>query len=383
MKSLILSLLFVALAGQLTVAQSPNADATTDADAVKMALQQVKGVQLHGVGHADAVKAMKVLNAISADQIPLLLEAFDGTNPISANWIRAAIQKAADKSTALPIDSIAAYFRDKSKSPEGRWLAWQIVCEQQPEFRDQTIAGLAKDSSMPLREIGIAKLIADAAAMGTDIEKMDDDAKDNKLAILKSALENARDVDQIKAIAKAMSPLGEEVNLPKHLGLILNWSLISGFDNKDESGFDVVYGPEEIAGTLKLQKYTVDGQEIDWVDTTTAEENGAVDLNSVIGKKKGVIAYAATTFDCSTDCDVEVRIGTPNAHKIWVNGQLVMSNEVYHNSNSIDKFSAPVKLQKGGNKVLVKICQNEQTQPWAQDWSFQLRFCDSTGKAVR
>lgn len=378
MKFAILSVIVVSV-----VSPSAWAQSKPDNGAVMAALKQVKKVELHGVGNPDAVAAMKVLNSVSADQIPLLLESFDGTNPISANWIRAAIQKAVAGSENLPTDSIAAYFREQTNNPQGRWLAWQIVCDDQPDFRDQTIEALATDPSMPLREIGIAKLIADAASVGTDVDKMDGAAKEKKLGILKAALENARDVEQIQTIAKSMSRLDEEVNVPQHLGLIPTWNVVAGFDNKDESGFDVVYEPEKIASTLELKSYSVGEEVFAWKDAMAEKENGAVDLNKVIGKEKGVIAYAATTFESSIEGAAEVRIGSPNAHKIWVNGELVMSNEIYHNSNSIDKFSAPVKLKKGGNKVLVKLCQNEQTQAWAQDWSFQVRFCDSTGQAIR
>jgi hypothetical protein len=31
---------------------------------------------------------------------------------------------------------------------------------------------------------------------------------------------------------------------------------------------------------------------------------------------------------------------------------------------------------------LLKICQNEQTEDWAQRWEFQVRICDSSGTAV-
>ena len=147
------------------------AQSNTDQGSITAALDQVKNVQLHGVGNADAVKAMKVLNSVLPDQIPMLLEALDGTNAVSANWIRAAIQKAVAGSDTLPTDSIAEYFRDQTKNPQGRWLAWQIVCDHKPEFREQTISSLATDSSMPLREIGIAKLIADATAVGYGCRK--------------------------------------------------------------------------------------------------------------------------------------------------------------------------------------------------------------------
>jgi len=31
---------------------------------------------------------------------------------------------------------------------------------------------------------------------------------------------------------------------------------------------------------------------------------------------------------------------------------------------------------------LIKVCQNNQTDSWAQTWSFQARVCDATGGAL-
>jgi hypothetical protein len=39
-------------------------------------------------------------------------------------------------------------------------------------------------------------------------------------------------------------------------------------------------------------------------------------------------------------------------------------------------------LTAGMNVILLKVCQNEQTEDWAQDWKFQLRVSDSSGAAV-
>ena len=39
-------------------------------------------------------------------------------------------------------------------------------------------------------------------------------------------------------------------------------------------------------------------------------------------------------------------------------------------------------LKAGRNEVLIKVCQNEQTDDWAQTWGFQLRLCDAIGGAV-
>jgi len=55
---------------------------------------------------------------------------------------------------------------------------------------------------------------------------------------------------------------------------------------------------------------------------------------------------------------------------------------VYHSGSQPDQFVNRVVLQPGRNVILVKVCQNEQTQDWAQRWDFQLRVCDETGGAV-
>jgi hypothetical protein len=92
--------------------------------------------------------------------------------------------------------------------------------------------------------------------------------------------------------------------------------------------------------------------------------------------------YATTTWDSADDQQVEVRLGTPNAWKLWVNGKQVFEREEYHRSSAVDQYKVPVTLKAGVNVLLFKICQNEQTQEWAQRYQFQLRICDSTGSAV-
>ena len=49
----------------------------------------------------------------------------------------------------------------------------------------------------------------------------------------------------------------------------------------------------------------------------------------------------------------------------------------------MDVYQVPAKLKAGSNRILLKICQNEQEQTWAQRYQFNLRVCDKTGTAVR
>jgi hypothetical protein len=117
-------------------------------------------------------------------------------------------------------------------------------------------------------------------------------------------------------------------------------------------------------------------------DFVTADPYGQVDLNRAVGKQLAAVAYAAAEFESDRDCDVDLRLGTENACKLWLNGKLLMASEVYHSSTAMDQFIGRGALKAGRNLILLKICQNEQTEDWAQVWQFQLRVCDSTGKAI-
>jgi hypothetical protein len=60
----------------------------------------------------------------------------------------------------------------------------------------------------------------------------------------------------------------------------------------------------------------------------------------------------------------------------------VLAEEVYHTGTDMDQYAGKARLQPGKNVILVKICQNEQTEDWAQLWQFQLRVCDQIGTAI-
>lgn len=346
-------------------------------DSLADALKAINTVQTNGVGHESAAKAMKVLNQASINEIPKILEAMDDSNSISENWFRSAINSIVRKEGELPRDAIQAYYNETSHSAMGRLMAFELLTDGNEELAKKMIAGLADDPSLPLRFKAIKAMVEQADAA----KELDVAQAIGKLGV---ALNKARDINQVLSIAKKLDELGVKVNLQKQMGFLNTWHIVGSFDNKDMAGFDVAYGPEnsldkiDLTATYKDQ----DGNEASWEEVTTSESTGNIDLNKLVGKVKGATVYALGTFKAEEDIDADIRIGSANATKIWLNGKLVMENEIYHNSNSIDKFIGKAKLKKGDNEILIKVCQNEQTQPWAQDWQFQLRICDATGKAI-
>jgi hypothetical protein len=122
---------------------------------------------------------------------------------------------------------------------------------------------------------------------------------------------------------------------------------------------------------------------VKWIEASTADDYGVVDLNKHLGKHKGAIAYAYAEFDSEKDQTVDARLGCINGNKLWINGQLIFANHVYHANQAVDQYVGQAKLKKGRNTILLKIAQNEQTESWAQDWQFQFRLCDKVGTPVK
>jgi hypothetical protein len=121
---------------------------------------------------------------------------------------------------------------------------------------------------------------------------------------------------------------------------------------------------------------------VKWIESTTVDPYGKVDLNKELLKANGVTAYATTEFTAAEARPIELRLATVCANKIWLNGELIAANNVYHAGEKMDQYIARGKLKQGKNVILVKILQNEQKEEWAQDWDFKLRVCDATGTAV-
>lgn len=344
---------------------------------VEEALEAVVSVKLNGVGNEAAVKAMKTLNAASSSDIPKMLQALSKSNQISANWIRAAVTSIVAREKQVPRAELESYLKEESNSAVGRLLAFDLLTEGKQELAGKMIPTFIDDPSLPLRYKAVAALVSEA-----DEAAESDPAK--AIGNLGLAFNKARDIGQVQAIAGKLADLGVNVDLQKQLGFLNTWQVVGAFDNKDQKGFDVAFGPEEAIGMIDLAAVYKDlkGEETKWQTISTADSKGIVDLNDRIGKIKGASIYALSEFKAEEETEAEFRIGTPNATKIWLNGELVMVNEIYHNSNAMDKFSGKVKLKKGANQILIKVCQNEQEEPWAQDWQFQLRICDASGKAI-
>lgn len=348
------------------------------ADEVTDSIKLLQSIEPGGKGTATARKAVESL-ASSGSLMPVL-KGFKGSTPLAVNWLRNAFEEIveANKKAAkpLPVEELKAFIADRSESPIARRLAYETLRDQDATVEDQLIPDMLLDPSPEFRRDAVARLIKEASAAEAAVATL----------IYQKALSGAVHEDQVKQIAEALRKNGETVNIQKHFGFLSQWMVIGPFDNKEEKGFAVAYTPETTAAEGKpldpAAEY--DGQlgKVKWQTVATEDDYGVLDIAKQIQNYKGSLMYASTTWKSDREQNLEIRLGTPNAWKLWVNGKLVFEREEYHRSSAMDQYKVPVSLKAGENVLLLKVCQNEQTQDWAQKYQFQLRVCDSTGSAV-
>lgn len=348
------------------------------ADEFANQLNKLRSVKSNGDGNTRAVDGWRAIVAADASRLPEILVAIDGAGPLAANWLRSAVDTIAERQLHnngdLPRQALEKYILDRSHDPRGRRLAYEWLLQVDPGCADRLLPNMTDDPSVELRRDAVARLIN----QGQLVLKNKPPAA--AIAVYRRALTAARDEDQVRAIAKQLRKLGEDVNLARHFGFLMTWNVIAPFDNTERKGFQAAYPPEK---ELVLDGvYQGKAAKVKWLNHATEDEFGMVDLNVPFGKLKEVVGYAWTPFRCEKEQQVELRIGCKNAWKLWVNGVLVFERNEYHRGMRMDQYRFPLKLKAGDNQILMKLCQNEQLEDWTVQWQFQLRVCDASGTAI-
>lgn len=350
-----------------------------DAASPRDLIATIQAVGKEGQGHQAAQPAMRELSQQRADALPRILTGLNDANPLAANWLRNAFETIADRelsrSGTLPTADLERFIQDRQNDPRARRLAYEWLLKVEPQARERLIPSMLTDPGAEFRRDAVQRLI--------DAARKADERKDGATAkeLCRQALVGATDDDQVQAIVKRLRELGEQVDLQEHFGFLVEWRFLGPFDNAGNKGYDTAYPPES---ELNFDAaYQGKNGEVRWEPPhRTDQEYGIVDLAKATAPHKGACTYAATEFVSPKEQSVELRLGTPNAWKLWINGKLAFARDEYHRNMQLDQYRVPVHLKQGRNTILLKICQNEQTEDWAQRWQYQIRVCDSSGAAI-
>jgi tetratricopeptide (TPR) repeat protein len=149
------------------------------------------------------------------------------------------------------------------------------------------------------------------------------------------------------------------------------WMVIGPFDYKD--GFRKKYPPEK---KIKLDKIYNEGSwQVKWQHADDGMEDGFINFKEIFEKDNWKVAYGLLYIDSPGEREVQFRFGSDDGNKVWLNDQEIW--KLNRSGDAIfDADKRPVKLRKGRNKVLIKVCNT------FGDWGFFFRVTDEKGIGI-
>ncbi len=338
---------------------------------IATSIAALRGTGPGGKGNAQAASAWRELVGHGPAALVPALGALDDEDPVSANWLRPALDAILEKSgnDRIPARELELFLEDRKGGRMARACALELIRKKDPASADTFLGKATDDPSPEIRRQAIAMALDKMPAEGPD-----------RTAALKRLLKVACDRDQVDQIAKDLAAAGIKTDLASHFGFILNWSVVGPFPVPEATGFGVKFAPEDnvkINETISTPKGP-----LKWKSVSTTDASGVINLNKELADEKSVVGYAFTRIESPVEQRVVLRAGSITAIKVFLNGKEVYGKDEYHHGMHQDQHQAIVILKPGANDLLLKVCQNQKGQSWEKNWQFQIRFTDFTGAKV-
>lgn len=338
---------------------------------VVTSIAALRGTGPGGKGNAQAASAWRELVGHGPAALVPALGAIDDEDPVSANWLRPALDAIVEKAGTerIPARELELFLEDRKGGRMARACALELIRKKDPATADAFLGKSIDDPSPEIRRQAIAMALDKVPAEGAD-----------RTATLKRLLKVACDRDQVEQIAKDLAVVGVKIDLASHFGYILDWSVVGPFSVPEATGFGVKFAPEDHV-KIKDAISTPKG-ELKWKSVSSTDAGGIINLNKELADEKSVVGYAFTRIESPLEQRVVLRAGSITAIKVFLNGKEVYGKDEYHHGMHPDQHQAVVILKSGVNDLLLKVCQNQKGQSWEKNWQFQVRFTDFTGAKV-
>jgi hypothetical protein len=170
-------------------------------------------------------------------------------------------------------------------------------------------------------------------------------------------------------------------------GFITNWLIAGPFpnpgDRPDNAGFNIDYlknygGEAAYVPANGKEIKTDDGSTVMWQQYKS--EDALVNFFDVPFLKleagqEDILCYAACWIESDADRDAEIRVGSDDGYKLWLNNKEIGVVHEYR-SAEMDQETYKVKLNKGRNLVMIKVDQDYG------EFEFMLRVVNAEGKEM-
>ena len=149
------------------------------------------------------------------------------------------------------------------------------------------------------------------------------------------------------------------------------WMVIGPFDHKN--GFNKKYPPEK---KIRLKKIVgKKSRPITWQHGGDSFQEGYIDLKQILQEYNWSVAYGLIYVKSPGDKNVQIRVGTNDATKIWLNNKCIWKLNIGRDS-IFDDDIIHVTLKPGFNKILIKVCNQISL------WGFYFRITDEQGNGI-
>ena len=164
----------------------------------------------------------------------------------------------------------------------------------------------------------------------------------------------------------------------RSLGFVGNWITVGPFDNDNRGGFAQTFEPENELDQPVSTTRSYKGKErsVKWRVPPEPAAYGWVDFGAMMRPRDEICAYA-TTFvrakaGTKTPRAITLWAGASGAFRVLWNGKKTIEDPGYRDLD-IDRFAAQVTLEPGNNRLMVKVCGDNDSPKLA------LRIGDEKG----
>ena len=149
------------------------------------------------------------------------------------------------------------------------------------------------------------------------------------------------------------------------------WLVIGPFEYND--GFRKKYPPEKGINLNKI--YRSNSKKITWQHACDQINDGFINFSEIFSEYKWGVGYGLIFINSPDEKSVQLRFGADDQSKIWLNDKEIWR---LHKGGPafFDNYKINIKLKKGMNKILVKVCNT------VSDWGFFFRITDENGVGI-
>ena len=128
---------------------------------------------------------------------------------------------------------------------------------------------------------------------------------------------------------------------------------------------------------IDLQEiYKTEKKDIRWRQCDVDPQTGYLDYLKYFKQTDWVCAYAYCEVISPVSVAAQLRVGTNDMGALWFNGTNILSQNI-ERSAILDDDILPVQLQKGKNRILLKVCNTRG------NWGLYLRITDKDGNDLQ